>query len=260
MYPYPAALEELAFARQIADHANRLGVCGGYATRRHVSEHLGAVLADAVLQAGVSYRTVVRVRVERIHTEFPEASTLSGLLAVLEQRGASDFLLWNDPVKPSRFMALTHLMAARNVSTASKLKKWLNKDGAREQMLSLHGIGPKTFDYVCCLVGIDCIAIDRHVRAFALEAGVPLSDYDRLRLVFSCAADLLGISRRDFDAWIWQTMSARSADDRQLSLQMSSAPGAGSTSRTTEDEVDEASLCGGYTLRADYERAEVFSA
>jgi endonuclease III-like uncharacterized protein len=105
------------------------------------------------------------------------------------------------------------------VTPEVELKLWLVQDEARENLLSLQGIGPKTYDYLCCLVGIDCIAVDRHVRTFANEAGVYINDYDRLKSVVSYAADLLGMTRRDFDAWIWKTISARNTiKDRQLSL------------------------------------------
>jgi hypothetical protein len=57
-----AVLEQLIFARQIADHAHRLGVLRMPLSSRPASDHMGAVLADAILQAGVNYQTVVRVR------------------------------------------------------------------------------------------------------------------------------------------------------------------------------------------------------
>jgi hypothetical protein len=56
-------------------------------------------------------------------------------------------------------------------------------------------------------VGLYVVAVARHVKFFAREAGVELANYDLLQLVFSNAADLLGSSRRDFDAWIWATVS-----------------------------------------------------
>jgi 3-methyladenine DNA glycosylase/8-oxoguanine DNA glycosylase len=211
-------LEQLSFARRIADYADSLGVDRSPVTLREASDHLGAVLADAILQAGLSYRTVVRMRIDRIHSQFPEAATLPGLLTLLEQHGAAEFLLWNHPIKMSRFISLTQFLALQNIGTTVELKLWLNRNDARELLLSLHGIGPKTYDYLCCLVGIDCVAVDRHVRTFANEAGVLISDYERLRSVVSYAADLLGMPRRDFDAWIWQTVSARNSKDRQLSL------------------------------------------
>jgi hypothetical protein len=213
-----AVLEELSSARRVADYADNLGVRDSQITLRSTSDHLGAVLADAVLQAGVRYRTVVRMRVQRIHLQFPEAATMAGLAMLLEQHGAAEFLLWKHSVKMSRFLSLTELLSRENVGTIMELKLWLTRDGAREHLLGLHGIGPKTYDYLCCLVGIDCIAVDRHVRTFANEAGVCISDYKKLQLVVSYAADLLGMARRDFDAWIWRTMSERNLNERQLSL------------------------------------------
>jgi hypothetical protein len=211
-------LEELGFARRIADYADRLGVQHSPVTFRVASDHLGAVLADAILQAGVSYRTVVRTRVDRIHAKFPEAATLPGLIAILRHQGAADFLLWNHPVKMSRFVSITQFLAMQDITTTYELKLWLNRSDARAHLLSLHGIGPKTYDYLCCLVGIDCIAVDRHVRTFANEAGVFINEYEQLKAVVSYAADLLGMARRDFDAWIWRTISARNMGERQLSL------------------------------------------
>jgi len=212
------ALEELAFARRIADYADGLGVHHSPVRPRTASKHLGAVLADAVLQAGVSYRTVVRMRIDRIHSQFPEAATLPGLITILEQQGAADFLLWSHPIKTLRFVSLTQLLATQGISTTVELKLWLKQNDTRERLLNLHGIGPKTCDYLCSLVGIDCIAVDRHVRTFASEAGVTISDYERLKSVVSYAADLLGMTRRDFDAWIWRTTSARNETARRLAL------------------------------------------
>lgn len=216
--PRAAVLEQLSFARRIADHADRLGVHRLPATSRAASDHLGAVLADAILQAGVNYQTVVRVRIMRIETQFPETATLRGLIALIERDGAGDFLLWKHPTKVMRFVSLAKFLAMRRIETTVELRRWLCLSSARQHLLGLHGIGPKTCDYLCCLVGIDCIAIDRHIKTFVSEAGVCVSDYECLKSVVSCAADLLGMSRRDFDAWIWRTISARATSDRQLSL------------------------------------------
>ena len=40
-------------------------------------DHIGALFTDAILQAGVNYRSVVRPRVERVLFNFPEANTVS---------------------------------------------------------------------------------------------------------------------------------------------------------------------------------------
>jgi len=216
--PSTAALEQLSFARRIADHADHLGVRHWPIGSRVTSDHLGAVLADAILQAGLSYRKVVRMRVERIQARFPETAALSGLLALIEREGAHDLLLWTHPTKVSRFVSLAQYLATQGTETTVELNRWLRVGTAREHLLALHGIGPKTYDYLCCLVGIDCIAVDRHIKTFASEAGVSVNDYEQLKSVVSYAADLLGMARRDFDAWVWQTVSSRTVSGDQLLL------------------------------------------
>lgn len=214
----PAILSHLALARRVADYADRLGVQVASTSSRATFDHLGAALADAVLQAGVNYRTVVQGRVERILSQFPQAATLSGLAPFIENERAQDFLLWNHPTKVMRFVSLTQLLKLQTIETTVDLNHWLCRDGARERMLALNGIGPKTHDYLSCLVGIDSIAVDRHIKTFANEAGVSLSAYGDFKLVFNFAADLLNIARRDFDSWIWRTVSDRRASDHQLTL------------------------------------------
>ena len=166
-----AMLEQLSFARRIADHASRLGVRPFPAPSRAAPPHLGAVLADAILQAGVNYGTVVRIRINRIESQFPETATLRGVIALIDREAAGDFLLWRHPTKVNRFVSLAKLLDGQGIETTVELRRWLGLTRARQQLLSLHGIGPKTCDYLSCLVGIDCVAIDRHIKTFASEAG-----------------------------------------------------------------------------------------
>lgn len=202
-------LQNLSSARRIADYADRLGVFNSDIDDRPVQSHVGAILADAILQAGMNYRSVVRVRVERIFGEYPQAATLSGVMSLIENDAASAFLSWNHPEKVRRFVVLAQFLAMQRVETADDMRVWLVQKAARQGLLDLSGVGPKTYDYLCGLVGIDSVAIDRHVRVFAAEAGVVADDYDVLKIAVSFAADLLGVSRRGFDSWIWRTVSSR---------------------------------------------------
>jgi hypothetical protein len=213
-----SVLEELALSRLIANYADSLGVSELRPTKRISCEHIGAVFADAILQAGLSYNSVVRTRVERILNEFPDASTMPGLLSIIEEHGVTHFLAWNHHEKVSRFSSLLNFFEARDICSTGDLSNWLTARHSREHLLQLHGVGPKTYDYLCCLVGIDCVAIDRHVRSFANEAGVAVSEYERLKTIVSNAADLLGLSRRDFDAWIWHTVSSRNIPNTQMTF------------------------------------------
>ena len=197
-------LEALASARQIANHAESLGVAVDPAPRRCTADHLGAVLADAILQAGLNYRTVVKPRVSRIESKFPCSARISGVMAIIDAGILSNFLLWSHPEKLNRFVGLSNIIYRNGVDESSEFAEWISGSSARDQVLSISGIGPKTFDYLCCLVGLDRIPVDRHIKGFVGEAGVFVSGYENIQEVVSYAADLLGLSRRDFDAWIWR--------------------------------------------------------
>ena len=200
-------LKSLSQARAIADYAKQLGISVTSAPRRASTCHIGAALADTVLQSGLNYRTVVRPRVYRIQVAYPEATVLSGVREIVKQGKASEFLKWRHPAKITRFVHLVALLDADGVECAGDLRRWLEARGARDRLLGLHGIGPKTYDYICCLVGMDCIAVDRHLKTFASEAGVSVTGYEELQVAISYAADLLGLGHRDFDAWIWHRLS-----------------------------------------------------
>jgi hypothetical protein len=207
------ALEYLALARQIADYAERQGINEIAIWNRVTCQHLGAILADSILQAGLNYRTVVKPRIERIIIFFPEAATMAGTVDLIERGAVANFLSWKHSEKIDRFIRLARTLESQNISDTESLHMWLQRAESRDQLLSLSGIGHKTVDYLCCLVGLDLVAIDRHARTFARNAGVEISDYEGLKTAFSYAADLLGLSRRDFDSWVWRLVSQKSASE-----------------------------------------------
>ncbi len=210
--------DALQAARRVADYAVSSGVLKFRVSCRPVCCHMGAVLADSVLQAGVSYATIVRPRLQSILKVYPHASTTSLLKHVIVRDGSSAFLQWTHHEKVSRFEDLVVFMAEAQIENTFELSVALRSKAFRSALRKLRGIGPKTVDYMACLVGVDCVAIDRHIRSFAESAGLVDDDYDYLRDVFSFAADLLSISRRDFDARIWRHQSKQS--DYQLSLEL----------------------------------------
>jgi len=212
------ALQSLSHARTIADHAERLGVNEAPLTSRQSCSHLGAILADAALQAGLNYRTVVRPRVDRIQTLYPDAASLLGLVSEVRRVGAETFLNWSHAIKVNRFLRLIDVFKTNGVRNVDDLKVWLFSNDARETMLKLNGVGPKTFDYICCLSGMDHVAVDRHIKSFASEAGVLIDGYRDLQVAVSFAADLLGLSRRDFDAWIWQRLASQPSTQRAFTF------------------------------------------
>lgn len=213
----PDYTDALYAARCVADHAVRAGLLSSRVSYRPVYHHMGAVLADSVLQAGLNYEKVVKPRIASILETFPHASTVNTLIQVIETEGSSKFLRWEHEEKISRFDSLVTFVAEARIENTCELSKALRDDRFRSDIQHVRGVGPKTVDYMACLVGVDCIAVDRHVRGFAEFVGLEDGSYDYLRDVFSFAADLLSISRREFDSSIWHYQAVKS--NRQLSFE-----------------------------------------
>lgn len=211
-----AAIEILIAARRIADHAKDEGALWEQRVPRATCEHLGAVLADSVLQAGLNYATVVRPRVLAILRAYPKLDTVSALLGLIQERRTSEFLNWRHHEKVTRFETLLTFLKEWGIEDVQDLRTNLAAEQFCDAIQTINGVGPKTVDYMACLVGIDSIAVDRHVRSFAKKAGVENDDYLFLRKSFCCAADLLTLPRREFDAWLWRR--AAFSADTQLSL------------------------------------------
>lgn len=203
-----SAIEVLLVARRIANRAKDEGVLFEEKHPRATCEHLGAVLADSVLQAGLNYTTVVRPRVLAILRIHPNRHTISSLVSLIQNGGAGAFLNWRHHEKVRRFEELVAFLQRWGVEDAQDLCACLASDEFCNAVQSVSGIGPKTVDYMACLVGIDSVAVDRHVRTFAKAVGVENDDYHFLRASFCCAADLLSLPRREFDAWLWRRASA----------------------------------------------------
>lgn len=168
--------------------------------------HVGALLADGALQAGLNYRTVVFPRVTRLERLYSSAASMSGLLKTLEEHGAAELLNWTHPEKISRFELLVSFFNGR-AETVADIGAYLTSHEARLELTALRGIGAKTGDYLYRLSGGAAIAIDRHVIRFVQDAGITHDGYLETQQIVDATADLLGISRDCFDASIWRFMS-----------------------------------------------------
>lgn len=214
-------------ARAVADYTLSLGLLSLPYLSRTSTGHLGAALADAILQAGVNYETVVRRRVNRIMALFPETAVMRGISTIIFEDKTAEFLQWNHETKLVRFVRLATFLDRESVCDVETLRVWLSLPASKNALMRINGVGPKTYDYLSCLVGHDRIAVDRHVITFVSNAGVRVADYDSVQRVVSFAADLLQIRRRDFDTLIWRHISSAgrpSPIDAQFALPFSSDP------------------------------------
>ena len=116
-------LEALGFARTLADRAAGLGAVDAKRRVNGHGEHLGCVMADTVLQAGVTYRSVVWPRIVRIRERYPNATRLSGVKRAIAQDGVEGFLCWTDGRKVERFLALTACLDENGIERVSELRR-----------------------------------------------------------------------------------------------------------------------------------------
>lgn len=172
-----------------------------------VYNHMGAIIADAVLQAGLNYKNVVFPRIRKILEDFPDEKTTSQFREILNKKGVKEVINWKDQEKPERLEGLTNYLVEQEVETVDDMRTFLLKPEAAASLLKLKGIGPKTVDYLKVLVDIPAIAVDRHVFNFVERAGIICKGYSETRLVVEEAARELNLSFSALDHSIWQYMS-----------------------------------------------------
>jgi hypothetical protein len=170
---------------------------------------MGAVFADAGLQAGLSYRSVVAPRVQRLLVHWPTATTTTAFSAKAGRFGLEDVLHWRHPHKLRRIFALADFFGQQGVDTIADARAWLASDDVDQQLLALPGVGPKTASYLRVLVGLPEIAVDRHIRSFAEAAGVHGHDQD-LQAWLREAASASGMSPCQADWLVWEHRSRQS--------------------------------------------------
>ena len=170
-------------------------------------DHIGALFTDAILQAGVNYKSVVKPRVESVLMRFPEADTVTAFSEVLDSYGVREVLHWNNAAKIRRMEDLVSFCSFRDIETAEDLIYFLNSESGEKQLKEINGIGNKTCDYMKRLLGFDTVAVDRHIREFLMDADIMFDDYFEIKEVVEFAADIMGETRRGLDYSIWSYMS-----------------------------------------------------
>jgi thermostable 8-oxoguanine DNA glycosylase len=174
---------------------------------------MGATLTDTVLQAGVNYTTVVKPRVQQILQQFPEAQTTSGFLALLQRETPEKLLNWQPGRKPNTLLALATVLASEGLEVEAAVRLWLQQETNRAKLRTIHGIGPKSIDYLQILVGGQSVAVDRHIYAFLANAGFQNVTYEMAHRLVSEAARLLDVPLATLDHSIWRYMAQSNEND-----------------------------------------------
>lgn len=199
-----------AASHQVADHVKQLGdgfkiyddTDGNYG-------HVGATIADTILQANRDYDKIVKPRIAMIIEKYGCYRTTSQLRSLLTTITVEKFLNYDSNQRRERFLAVLHLFEMEGIESCEDLQKWLQTSGSRGKLLNLHGIGPKTADYFGLLVGRPDTAIDRRLKGFLKEAGVDSGSYNEAKEIIKGAAVILKIDLGKFDHSIWQYMGGQ---------------------------------------------------
>jgi hypothetical protein len=178
-------------------------------------EHVGSIIADAVLQVRFRWKTHVGPRLERMRDMYPNAATISGLSGLLKTRGAQELLNWHGEDEIERFRQSINFFKKERVETFDNLREWLESDNNRDRLVikipgndkaGIPKIGNATADYYRVLVGLpDAVKVDSLVRNFLTDAGLEVKKYvyEELRSIVQLAAKQLGKRPIDLDGAIW---------------------------------------------------------
>lgn len=177
-------------------------------------DHVGAKLADAALQRGTNYENNVRHRVERIAREFPQAAIISGLVALLDERGAGAVLDLSGGPKLRTFEDLARELLKQDVEAVADLRALLSDRWRANRLRRIDGVGAKTVSFLKLLVGLDAVAVDMHILAALEAAEVAPCDPSEVESLFRLASEQLGRPMRDLDAIIWRHHSSQARERR----------------------------------------------
>jgi hypothetical protein len=178
-------------------------------------EHVGSIIADAVLQVGHRWKTHVGPRLERMRDKYPNADTISGVSALLDTKGAQELLKWKGKDAQERFSQSIHFFENEHVETFNQLREWLEKDNNRDRLVikipgndkaGIPKIENATADYYRVLAGLtDAVKVDSLVQKFLADAGIEVKKYayEEKRSIVQLAAKQLGKRPIDLDSAIW---------------------------------------------------------
>ena len=168
--------------------------------------HMGAIITDAILQAGINYKTVVKPRVMKV-LNYKRAETTTGFYNLLKDMGPKKLLRWNHPEKPKRIMHVVLFLKKEGIETKRQLKAWLMEETNIIKLKGVRGVGDKTADYFKILCGSQAIAIDRHLMKFLIIAGISVHGYSEAKKIIEKTAEYMEINQTSLDYSIWKYMA-----------------------------------------------------
>jgi len=179
--------------------------------------HMGATISDAILQAGLNYKSVVYPRIIGLTNRYPDYVSTSDFIILFKMKPLSELLRWRNKDKLERIQELAWFLFDHKIENEADLANWFSVSINEGEIINIKGIGNKTVDYLKKLSGVDSIPIDRHLFKFLEFAGVKTEKYDYANYLYTEAAKHLNIGASNLDSMIWHYMLSRNRSE-QLSF------------------------------------------
>lgn len=167
-----------------------------------------ATLSDAILQAGMNYKTVVMPRISDILYRYSNFTSTCDFIILFQTVPIEQIIKWKNKKKQNTLCNLAWLLYNEGVNSEEDFRQWGRVSENEEKLLALDGIGYKTVDYLKLLSGLETIPIDRHLFKFLKDSEIPITTYYDASYIFKSVAKELNIEERLLDKIIWDYMSS----------------------------------------------------
>lgn len=171
--------------------------------------NMAATLSDAILQAGMNYKTVVMPRISDILYRYSNFTSTCDFIILFQTVPIEQIIKWKNKKKQNTLCNLAWLLYNEGVNSEEDFRQWGRVSENEEKLLALDGIGYKTVDYLKLLSGLETIPVDRHLFKFLKDSEIPITTYYDASYIFKSAAKELNIEERLLDKIIWDYMSSR---------------------------------------------------
>ncbi|MDI6452845.1 hypothetical protein [Peloplasma aerotolerans] len=191
----------------VITNIEKMGIEFNKENNKPVYNHIGAVICDMSLQAGLNYKNVVYPRIEYILNSFASFKTTSQFTSLINIIDIEDILNFHNKRKIQTIKEIFSLLKNENIETVDEMAEWMTTDFNINQINNINGIGPKTLDYLLKLLGIDSMPVDRHLFSFLKLCNIDVIEYYPAQLIYNEVSRKLNINKLDLDTAIWNYMS-----------------------------------------------------
>ncbi len=173
------------------------------------SDHVGAIVAEAVLQPGSRYKRLVRPRIEKIMKDYPKRKTSGDFVRLLEEISPKYFLNWEEEDKPRRVLAVAKYLHNLGIETKDEFYLLFDEPDFPKVLKEIRGIGNKHIDSMKLLLRYPCESLHEAVRLVFQEMNIPFSTFEESRVLFQEIAHELKLDYENLLLCFWRYESNR---------------------------------------------------